>query len=77
MTDDLWGKVPWLLRKLEIPFLGVCLYLSIRSTVLTYHILIFKLVLQFLIVLSWKTAIKDKFKLLLSLPIQLMSLMTW
>ena len=77
MIDDLWGEVPWLLRKWEIPSLGAFLYLFVRPIVLTYHFLILQLVLKFLIILSWKTVIKDKFKLLLSLPLQLKILTTW
>ena len=34
MTDDLWGEVPWLLRKWEIPSLSAFFYLSVRLIVL-------------------------------------------
>ena len=77
MTNNLWGEVPWLLQKWEIPSLSAFLYLFVWPTVLTYHFLILQLVLQFLIVLSWKTVIKDEFKLLLSLPLQSNILTTW
>ena len=40
MSNDLWGEVSWLLRKLEIPSLGVFLYLSIRPIVLASLFLI-------------------------------------
>ena len=77
MTNNLWGEVPWLLQKWEIPSFSAFLYLFVWPTVLTYHFLILQLVLQFLIVLSWKTVIKDEFKLLLSLPLQSNILTTW
>ena len=41
MTNDLWGEVPWLLRKWEIPFLSAFFYLSIRLIVLASLFLIF------------------------------------
>ena len=41
MTDDLWGEVPWLLRKWEIPSLGASLHLFVKSAILTRHSLIF------------------------------------
>ena len=36
MTDDLWGEVPWLLRKWEIPSLSAFFYLSVRLIVLAF-----------------------------------------
>ena len=66
MIDNLWGEVPWLLRKWEIPSLGAFFYLLVRLIVYVsaFLILLSQFVLQSLSVLSWKISIKVKFKLL-------------
>ena len=43
MTDDLWGEVPWLLRKWEIPSIGASLYLFVKPAVLTLSFSYFSL----------------------------------
>ena len=77
MSNDLWGEVPQLLQKWEIPSLGTSLFLFIKLAILTLLFSEFFFFFQFLFVPCQRNVIKDELKLPLNFPSQLTTLTSW
>ena len=81
MFDDLWGEVPWLPQKWEIPSLNAFFFSFFfffkEDLCFIYVKVLLTPVLQLLNVLTWRAVIRVKLKLLWNLLMGLMTLMIW